>query len=127
MTSPGTYQQDEQVRRKVWENSRRRKDSAVRKHSKKGTGKHLNSRCKQCTREQEPKVDGTEERHPVGVYRNTSTAARVKKERIVLERGSGPRPEARKEDKGKRKVAKVRTESAGAVGRQDTLRQIVSR
>ena len=56
----------------------------------------------------EAKVDGTEDRVPVGVYRNTSTVAEVKKkERIVLERDSGPRPEARKAEKGKRKVAKV--------------------
>ena len=33
-----------------------------------------------------------------------------------------PRPEARKEEKGKRKVAKVRPEFAGAVGKQHTLR-----
>ena len=72
-----------------------------------GYGKHLNLQCKQCTREQEAKVDGTEERDPVGAYRSTSTAAKVKKERIVLERDSGPRLEARKEERGKRKVAKV--------------------
>ena len=54
------------------------------------------------------KVDGTEDRVPVGVYRNTSTVAEVKKkERIVLERDSGPTPEARKAEKGKRKVAEV--------------------
>ena len=42
-----------------------------------GHGKiHLNSQCKQCTREQGPKVDGPEERVPVGVYRNTSTVAK---------------------------------------------------
>ena len=29
----------------------------ARTHSKKGTEKHLNSQCKQCTREQEPKVE----------------------------------------------------------------------
>ena len=74
--------------------------------------KHLNL---QCTREQ-AKVDGTEARVPAGAYRSTSTAAMAKKERIVLERDSGPRPEARKEEKGKRKVAKVTPEFAGAVG-----------
>ena len=84
----------------------------ARKHLKKGTEKHLNSQCKQCTRVQEPKVDGVEERLPIGAYRNTSTAARVKKERIVLERESGPRLEARNEENCKRKVAKVRPESA---------------
>ena len=63
------------------------------------------------------------ERVPAGVYRNTSTVASVKKERIVLGRDSGPRREARKEEKGKRKVAKVTPEFAGAVGKQDTLRQ----
>ena len=57
-----------------------------------------------------------EERVPVGAYRGTSTAERVKKERIVLKRDSGPRPEARKEEKGKRKVTKVTPEFAGAVG-----------
>ena len=65
-----------------------------------------------------------EGRVPAGVYRNTSTAARVKKERIVLERDSGPRSEARKEDKDKRKVAKVTQEFAGAVGKHYTLPQI---
>ena len=75
----------------------------------------MNSQCKHCKREQEPKVDGTEGRVPIGVYRNSSTAAKVTKVRIVLERDSGPRPEARKVEKGKRKVAKVRPESAGAV------------
>ena len=93
----------------------------ARKHSKKDTGKHLNSQCKQCTREREAKIVGTEERVAVGVYRNPSTAAKVKTERIVLERDSGPRPEARKEEQRKRKVAKMRPESAGAV------RQIASR
>ena len=44
-----------------------------------------------------------------------------------MERDSGPRPEARKEEKGKRKVAKVTSEFAGAVGEQDTLRQIAPR
>ena len=52
-------------------------------------------------------------------YRSTSTAERVKKERIVLERDSGPRLEARKEEKDKRKVAKVTLEFAGAVGKLD--------
>ena len=73
---------------------------------KKGTGKHLNSQFKQCTREQEPEVDGTEERVPVGVYRSTATAAKVKKERIVLERDNGPRLEARKEEKKQEKGGK---------------------
>ena len=90
----------------------------ARKHSEKGTEDHLSLQCKQCTREQEAKVDGTEERVPVGAYRNTSTAALVKKERIVLERDSGPRPEARKEERGKRKVV---TSFAGAVGKHCKL------
>ena len=81
----------------------------------------------QATKEQEAKVDGTEHRVPDGAYRSTSTAAKVTKERIVLERDCGPRPEARKEEKGKRKVAKVTPEFAGAVGKQDTLRQIAPR
>ena len=38
-------------------------------------------------------------RVPIGVCRSTSTVAKVKKERIALERDSGPRTEARKEDK----------------------------
>ena len=63
----------------------------------------------------------------VGVYNNTSTVAKVREERIALEGDSGPRPEARKEDKGKRMVAKVKPEFAGAVGKQDTLRQLASR
>ena len=58
---------------------------------------------------------------------NASSAARVKKERTVLEGDSGPKPEARKEEKGKRDVAKVRSEFAGVTGRQDTLRQVASR
>ena len=84
----------------------------ARKQSKKDTEKHLNSQCQQCTREQGPKVDGMEERFTVGACRNTSTA----------ERDSGPRLEARKEEKGKRKVAKVMSEFAGAAEKQDTLR-----
>ena len=76
-----------------------------------------NLHCKQCTRGQEAKVDGTEERVQVGVYRSTSTATKVNKERIVLERDSGRRPEARKEEKGQRKVVKVTPEFAGAVGK----------
>ena len=59
-----------------------------------------------------------------GAYRSTSAAERAKKERIVLERDSGPRRETKKEEKGKRKVAKVTSEFAGAVRKQDTLRQI---
>ena len=42
----------------------------ARQLSKKGTEKHLNLQCKQCITEQEPKVDGTEERVPVGVCRS---------------------------------------------------------
>ena len=87
----------------------------ARKQSKKGTEKHQNLQCKQCTREQEAKVDGTEERVPVEAYTRTSTAAKVKKERIVLESDSGPRPETRREEKGKGKLAKVTPEFAGAV------------
>ena len=60
-------------------------------------------------------MDGVAERVPVGVHRNTSTAARVKKVRIVLERDSGPRQEARTEEKDKRKVAKVTPEFVGTV------------
>ena len=51
----------------------------------------------------------------------------MKKERIVLGRDSGPRPEARQLEKGKRKVAKVRPESAGAVRKQDTLETSVKK
>ena len=36
-----------------------------------GDGKHLILQCKQCTREQEPKVDGVEERVPVAVHNRT--------------------------------------------------------
>ena len=50
-----------------------------------------------------------------------------KKERIVLERDSGPRLESRKEEKGKRKVAKVTSEFAGAGRKQDALRLIAPR
>ena len=46
------------------------------------------------------------ERVATGAHRHTSTTARVKGERIVLELYSGPRPDAEKEEKGKRKVAK---------------------
>ena len=60
----------------------------------------------QATKEQEAKVDGTEHRVPDGAYRSTSTAAKVTKERIVLERDCGPRPEARKEGKGQEKGGK---------------------
>ena len=64
---------------------------------------------------------------PVGAYRGTSTEAEVKKERIVLEWDCGPRPEARKEEQNKRKVAKVTSEFPGTVGKQDTLWQTAPR
>ena len=51
-----------------------------------------------------------EEGHGKGAYRSISTVERVRKERIVLERDSAPRLEARKEEKDKRKVAMVRPE-----------------
>ena len=97
----------------------------TREHSKKGTEKHLNSQCKQCTRELWPKEDGTEARVPVGVYRNCSTVAKVTKERIVLEKRQWSKTGGEKGGKGNRKVAKVRPEFAGVVGKQDTgkLRQ----
>ena len=65
---------------------------------------------------------------PNGAYRNTSTAARVKKRsESCWKSNSRPRPEARKEEKGNRNVAKVTPEFAGAVGKPDTLRQIAPR
>ena len=80
----------------------------------KGCGKkHLNLQCMQCTR---GKVDGTEERVPVGAYRNNCGKGE-NKERIVLERDSGPGLEARKEEKCKRKVAKVTPVFAGSCGK----------
>ena len=54
---------------------------------------------------------------PGGVHRHASTAARVKKERIVLDRDSGPRPEAGKEEKGKRTVANVTSEFCWSCGK----------
>ena len=45
----------------------------------------------------------------------------------MLEKDSGPRPEGRKEEKGKRKVAQVTAEFAGVTGKLDTSRQIASR
>ena len=62
-----------------------------------------------------------------GAYRSSSTAERVKKERVVLERDSGPRPGARKEETGKRMVAKVTPQFAGAVVKHDTFWQIAPR
>ena len=53
----------------------------ARKLSKKGAGKHLNLQCKQCTREQEPKVGEVEERVPAGVYRYISGQKMARKER----------------------------------------------
>ena len=52
-------------------------------------GKHRVLRRKLHKMEQDAKVDGTEDRIPHGVYRNTLPAAKVKMERIVLERDSG--------------------------------------
>ena len=68
-------------------------------------------------------MDGTEERVPVGAYRSTSKAAKVKLERNALERDSGPRPE----EKGKKKVANVTREFVGAVGNLNTSRRNASR
>ena len=69
----------------------------VEKRSKKGTEKHPNLQCKQCTRESEPKADGMEEEVQVGACRNCSTVERVKKERIVLERDSEERTKRARE------------------------------
>ena len=99
----------------------------ARKRSKKGTEKHSNSKCGSAQGNREPKAEGVEERVPVRAFTNTSTAERVKRERIVLERDSSPRLEARREEKGKRKVAKVTSKFAGVVGQQGTLRQIAPR
>ena len=49
-----------------------------------------------------------------------------KKERNVLKRDSGPGPEARQEEKGKRKAAKVTPEFAGAVGKLIVSRGVVT-
>ena len=89
----------------------------ARKHSKKGTEKHLNWQCKQCTREREPKVDGTEERVPAGVYRNASTAARETKERIVLERGQWSKTGGKKGGKGQEKGGKGDTRVCWSCGK----------
>ena len=68
------------------------------KGSKKGTEKRLNLQCKQCAREHEPKMDGMEEGPQLEC---TSIVAKVKKERIVLERDSGPKTGGRKGGKGR--------------------------
>ena len=47
-----------------------------------------------------------------------------KKKRIALKRGSGPEPEARQEEKGKRKAAKVTPEFAGAEGKVIVSREL---
>ena len=52
----------------------------ARKHSEKGTEEHLNLQCKQCTEEQEAKVDGTGKRFPqFGVYRDTANSGKPEK------------------------------------------------
>ena len=66
-------------------------------------------------------MDGMEEGVPAGVYRNTSWS---KRSELCWKGDSGPRPEARKEEKGERRAAKVTPEFAGAVGKKDTLRQL---
>ena len=43
----------------------------------------------------------------------------------MLERDSDPRPEARKEEKGKRRAATVTPEFAGDVGKQDTCGKLI--
>ena len=53
-------------------------------------------------------------RVPVGVYRSTSTAVRVKKVRIILGK-KGTVVQDRRQERSERKVAKVTPESAGAV------------
>ena len=59
-----------------------------------------------------------EERDPSWSVLGYFNSGKGEEERIVLERDSAPRPEARKEEKGKREVAKVTPEFAGAVGKQ---------
>ena len=67
-------------------------------------GKYLNLQCKQCAREQEAKVDGTEER--VGVCRNASTAAKVKKGAIRAGAGKWSKTGGKKGGKGQEKGVK---------------------
>ena len=52
---------------------------------------------------------------------------RVKRERLVLEWDSGPRPEVKKKEKGKKVVAIVTPEVVGTVGNQSTSQRIASR
>ena len=78
----------------------------ARKHSKNVTDNHLKWQSKQCTREQESKVDGMEERALVGVYRSTSPAARVKKERNRAGEGRWFKTLGKKGGKGQEKGGK---------------------
>ena len=80
----------------------------ARKRSKKGTEKHL---------KQEPKVNGVDERVPAGVYRNTSTAARVKKERIVKGKGQWSKTRGKKGGKGQEKSVKGDTRVCRSCGK----------
>ena len=57
----------------------------------------------------EPKVDGMEDRVRVGAYRNTSTAAKVRRERIELERGQWSETGGKKGGKGQEKGDKGET------------------
>ena len=89
----------------------------ARKHSKKGTARHPNLQCKQCTREQEAKADGKEERVPVGAYRSTSAAAKVNKERIVLEKGQWSKTGGKKGRKEQEKGGKGDSRVCGSCGK----------
>ena len=51
-------------------------------------------------------MDGTEDRAPVGAHRSTSTAAKAKKERIVLERRQWSKTGGKKGGKGQQKGGK---------------------
>ena len=100
----------------------------ARKRLKKGTEKYLNLQCKAVYKGTGGKGGWNGGQGPSwSVQKYFNSGMGEKKERIVLERDSGPTLEARKVEKVKRKVAKVRPEFAGAVGKQAALLQITPR
>ena len=85
-----------------------------------GYGKHLNYLCQQCTREQGPKVDGTEERVPVEVYRDLEAAAKVKKRADRAGKGQWSKTGGKKGGKGQEKGGKGDTRVCWICGENRT-------
>ena len=89
----------------------------ARKRSKKGTKKPLTSQCKQCAREQEPKVDGEEERAPTGVYGKYFNSGKSENGANRAGKGQWSKTGGKKGGKGQEKGGKSDTRLCKSCGK----------